>query len=321
MRDRYAIGIDLGASLTKYGVVSDRGKVVTSGSRNTPVDSGPLGLRAMLQDSALRLLQKSHLRRIKIEGIGIGSPGTVSLKTGQVVGASPNLPGWTGVRLKQIFAKFNLSVWADNDANLMALAEHRLGAARGCRNAVCLTIGTGIGGGIIVEGKLYHGSDCAAGELGHMSINFSGNLCRCGGIGCLEAYVSVPALIEAARSEINLPGSSSSLSRPKRNLSLRHIFRAARMKDKTALKVINNEIDYLSTGLASVVNLLNPEVIVIGGGLVEVDSSFLQEVERKLKQKAFPSATRNLRLVKAKLGNQAGFVGAALACLDYTAAN
>ncbi len=316
MKECFAIGIDLGASQIKCGIVSDRGKIRFKQACPTPANSGRAKIVSSLQEATSRLIEFSRLHKIEIKGIGIGSPGTVELKSGKVVGASPNLPSWTGVDLKSIFRKFKLPVLADNDANLMALAESRLGSARGYKNALCLTIGTGIGGGVILNGELYHGLNSSAGELGHTCICFEGKACRCGSSGCLEAYASVPAMLEAVHSALENTGNRSQLRECQNHLTPLLIFQAARSKDRVALQVIEKEIEYLSAGLASVVNLLNPEVIVIGGGLVEADSSFLPRLEKRIKQKAFPSATGKLKVVKAKLGNQAGFIGAARYCLE-----
>jgi glucokinase len=240
----------------------------------------------------------------------------VELKSGKVVGASPNIPGWTGVSLKQIFRGFRLPVYADNDANLMALAESRVGAARGYDGAICLTIGTGIGGGLILHGQVYRGADSSAGELGHTCIAYDGRLCRCGAKGCLEAYASVPALLNHTRSLLESSDNHCSLRENLSSLNPTLIFQAAEAGDRLAVQILEQEITYLSAGLASVVNLLNPEVIVVGGGFVEAGTSFLHLLEKSIKERAFPSAVKGLKVVRAKLGNDAGFIGAALYCLE-----
>ena len=318
MRERHALGTDLGASHIKSGLVSELGKVRFKKTYPTPVALGPAKIVATLQELASDLIILSRRHGIEVWGIGIGTPGTVEFKSGRVLGASPNIPGWTKVNLKKAFQKFKLPVCAANDANLMALAELRLGAARGHKNVVCFTVGTGIGGGIIIEGRLYQGTHHEAGELGHTSINFSGKSCRCGRTGCLEAYASVPAMLNTAQALISESGNRSLLGKYKSSLTLTQLFGALRLGDRIARQVINLEIEYLSSGLANLVNLLNPELLVAGGGLVEVSTSFLRKLEIRIKQKAFASATRNLRVSKAKLGNDAGFIGAALFCLEST---
>jgi len=316
MKECFAIGIDLGASQIKCGIVSDRGKIRFKQACPTPANSGRAKIASTLEKATSQLLEFSRRPRIEIKGIGIGSPGTVEPETGRVVGASPNLPGWPGVNLKKIFRKFGLPIFADNDANLMALAESRLGAAKGYQNVVCLTIGTGIGGGLILDGRVYHGSSSAAGELGHTTIALDGKLCRCGNRGCLEAYASVPALLESARKLLKTSDNHSILRRYGDNLTPSHIFAALKVRDPIAQSIIKMEAEYLAAGLASAVNLLNPEVIVVGGGLVEASSSFLRSLEKRIKSKAFPSAARGLKVLRAQLGNEAGFIGAALFCLE-----
>lgn len=316
MRERYALGIDLGGSQIKSGIVSQKGKVKFKKTYPTPVSDGPAQIVKKLQAITAELISFARNHKLSLRGIGIGSPGTVELKNGKVVGASPNIPGWTGLNLKSIFRKFGLPVFADNDANLMALAESRFGSALGYQSAVCLTIGTGIGGGIILDGKVYHGCNSSAGELGHTCIHFQGKPCRCGSCGCMEAYASVPAMLESARTLLKGSNNHSRLRKYQNQLTPLIIFEAAQARDRVARQVIENEIDYLSAGLASVVNLLNPEVIVVGGGLVEANSLFLLKLEKRIKERAFPSAAKELKVVKARLGNQAGFIGAALFCLE-----
>jgi glucokinase len=312
-----AVGIDLGGSHIKAGVVSARGKVYLSLIHDTPANAGPKAIISALKATTLGLLKQSRSKHLIVRGIGIGSPGTVDRRTGRVIGSSPNLPGWVGINLKQALSEFKLPVLVDNDANLMALAEQRTGAARRFKNALCLTIGTGIGGGILIDGKLFHGPNFSAGELGHTSIDFAGRLCRCGSIGCLEAYASVPALLESARTLIRNSTDQSALQNLNGKVTLRQIFSAADKKDRLANQIIDSEIEYLSAGLANVVNLLNPEIIVIGGGLIlETDDWFLRKLQLRIRKKAFPAAIKNLRLAKARLGNQAGFIGAALYALE-----
>jgi glucokinase len=316
MKERCAIGIDLGASQIKCGIVSEKGRVKFRQISPTLQEKGPAQIVQLLKEVAQGLVEYSRPKKLQIAGIGIGSPGTVELKSGKVVGASPNIPGWTGVSLKQIFRRFKLPVYADNDANLMALAESRVGAARGYDGAICLTIGTGIGGGLVLHGQVYRGAASSAGELGHTCIAYDGRLCRCGAKGCLEVYASVPALLKAARLLIESSENQSMLRANLRNLSPKLILQAAGKGDEIALQLLEDEIAYLSAGLASVVNLLNPEVIVVGGGFVEAGTSFLHQLEKRIKERAFPSAVRGLKVVRARLGNDAGFIGAALYCLE-----
>jgi len=307
------IGIDLGGSQIKYGIVSTSGKILTKGGRLTPLKKGRKGVIDSLVEIAGNLLKFARKNKIKIRGIGIGSPGCIDMNSGKVMGSSPNIPFWVGTNLKKIFRKFNLPVSADNDANLMALAEARFGAAKNCQSAVCLTIGSGIGGGIIINGEVYRGSNFSAGEIGHTSVNYLGEKCNCGRVDCMETYASANAMLRRTQKLVRTDGKSvlSQLIRKNGNrLDVPTFFQAFRKKDRVAQKIVEETGETLSRGIANVVNILNPEVVVIGGGLVDEYPPIIKKIERKVKHKVFPAAT-NLKIKKAKLGNQAGFIGAA----------
>ena len=236
----------------------------------------------------------------------------------QVLRLTPNIPPMVGVNLKKRLSEsFGLPVCVDNDANVMALAEFELGAARGFRHVLCLTIGTGIGGGIVLDGKLFHGSKFAGAEFGHMTIQYNGRKCNCGGAGCLEAYASAPAMVRDAKRLLWRDRKSvvhtlvqGDLSR----LTTKVLFQAEKKGDRLASQVINQSCAYLGAGIASAVNLLNPQVVVIGGGVSRGGQGFIRRIEKEVKKRAFPSATKNLKVVRAKLGNDAGFIGAAILC-------
>jgi len=310
----YYIGIDLGGSQIKYGIVSSKGKVLTKGGRLTPQKSGRRGVVKSLIEIADNLLKFARKNRIRIKAIGVGSPGCIDINSGKVLGSCPNLPFWVGTNLKQIFKKFSLPVSADNDANLMALAEAKFGAAKNCRNVVCLTIGSGIGGGIILDKEIYRGSNFAAGEIGHTAVNFLGERCKCGNLDCMETYASVKGMLNRSQRLVKADKKSLLSRLIKKNgnyLDLPTFFQAFRQKDKIARKIVDQTCQVLSCGIANVVNILSPEMVVIGGGLVEVDSGIIKKIEKQIRQKAFSTATKNLKIKKAQLDNQAGFIGAA----------
>lgn len=310
----FYIGIDLGGSQIKYGIVSSQGKVLTKGGRLTPQKSGRRGVVSSLVEITKNLLNFARKNKIRIKAIGVGSPGCVDINSGKVLGSCPNLPFWVGTNLKRIFRKFSLPVTADNDANLMALAEARFGAAKNCESAVCLTLGSGIGGGIILNGEIYRGSNFAAGEIGHTSVNFLGERCNCGRLDCMETYASANAMLKRSQKLLRDDKKSilNRLIRENGNrLDVPTLFRAYLKKDRIARKIVQETGETLSTGVANLVNILSPEVVVIGGGLVDENAEVIKKIEKQVKQKAFPTATKNLRIRKAKLGNQAGFIGAA----------
>jgi glucokinase len=316
MNQRYFIGIDLGGTNIKFGIVSEKGKVLQKGVLSAQVNLGRGAILNNMNKAVEESLSFARLKNIKIKGIGVGSPGTVNLNSGKIEGSCPNLPQMVNVNLKGWLSKsFKFPIYVDNDANVMALAESKFGAAKGYKDALCLTLGTGIGGGIILDGKLFHGSNFAGAEFGHMTICYNGRKCNCGGIGCLEMYASAPAMVKDARWLLRRDRKSvirELIQEDASKLTTEVIFEAEKKGDVLASNVINQACAYLGAGIASAVNLLNPQVVVIGGGVSEGGLSFIRRIEKEVKGRAFPSATKNLKVVRAKLGNDAGFIGAAM---------
>jgi glucokinase len=320
MSARYYIGIDLGGTSIKFGIVSPKGKVLYKGMLPVQAELGRNAILNDLNEAVERSLHHADKKGIEIEGIGAGAPGTVNINTGRIEGSSPNLPQMVNVNLKRWFSRhFDFPVCVDNDANLMAWAEFKFGSARGYRNALCLTIGTGIGGGIILDGKLFHGSNFAGAEFGHMTICHNGRRCNCGGFGCLEMYASATAMVKEAKRLLKKDMKSiihKMMQKDQGKLTAKTLFEAEKRGDLLASEVINKTSEYLGSGIASAVNLLNPQVVVIGGGVSQGGKSFIRRIEKEVKKRAFPSATKNLKVVRAKLGNHAGFIGAAILCAD-----
>lgn len=309
-------GIDVGATNIKFGLVDDQGKVLYKEQRPTVADKGADALLHLIANIGERLLLHAAEEEHDIRWLGIGSPGTIDFKTGQVVGLSPNIPGWQGTPLGSFLKeRLNLPVWVDNDVNCVALAEHRFGSAIGYESVVCVAVGTGVGGGVIISGRLWRGATCAAGEIGHMPISMTGPVCGCGQVGCLEAYCASSAIIERARHKLEnglTPAFEEVTNGDEEGLTIKKIFAAARKKDKIALEVVEETARLLAVGLSGVVNLLNPSLVVIGGGVADGGAGFVETVAAEIKKRSFESATSGLRVVKATLGNQAGFIGAAI---------
>ena len=318
MSTRCYIGIDLGGTNIKFGIVSQKGVVLHKGMLPAQVNLGRDSILKNINRAVDKSLVFAKKEGFRIKGIGVGSPGTVNINTGRIEGSCPNLPQMVNVNLKRWLSRhFEFPICVDNDANVMAWAEFKFGAARGYKNVLCLTLGTGIGGGIILDGKLFHGSNFAGAEFGHMTISHNGRRCNCGGVGCLEMYASAPAMVKDAKRLLRR-NRSSIIQRlikgdPER-LTTKTIFEAEKRGDALASGVINRACEYLGSGIASAVNLLNPQVVVIGGGVSQGGMSFIRRIEKEVKRRAFPSATRKLKVVKAKLGNDAGFIGAAILC-------
>jgi glucokinase len=240
----------------------------------------------------------------------------VEAKSGKVIGVSPNINGWHGMEIGQILRdRLNLPVWVDNDVNAMALAESRFGAAVGYKSVICVAVGTGVGGGIILNGRLWRGASHSAGEIGHMSINPNGPKCRCGSNGCVEAYCNSQAIIRRAIDKLNnglTPAFEEVLEGALSGLTIKKLFAAARKSDAVALEVISESAEFLAMGIANAVNILNPDIVVIGGGVADGGAGFVEAVGAAVKKRALGPAGTNLRVTKATLGNDAGFIGASI---------
>ncbi|MCX5687660.1 MAG: ROK family protein [Candidatus Omnitrophica bacterium] len=293
----YTIGIDFGATFVKMGLVDDFGKVyfrrkietVLSASRASLIDAIICNIRDIIEISG-----KS------VSGIGIGVPGPVDSKKG-VVHYFPNIKGWEGVRLKSILEKkLGLRVELDNDVNAMTLGEFVFGAGKNCNNLVCLTLGTGVGGGIIIDGKLYRGGSMCAGEIGHMPINETGPKCNCGGIACLERYIGNKYILERAKKTFG------------NNVTLEALTSLAKFGNKKAITIWSDVAQKLSVALTEVINLLNPDKIVIGGGVGKAGELILSPLRKQIKVRAMKDQAVHVKIIAAKLGADAGIIGASL---------
>ncbi len=313
---RYFAGIDIGGTNIKFGIFDNTGTIVYREQKPTMSEKGPQALLHLVTNIGERLLYYAADEEYDIRHIGVGSPGAVNSQTGQVIGPCPNIEGWTGTQIgTALYDRLNVPIHVDNDVNAMALAEYRFGAAQQMTNVVCLTVGTGIGGAFIYDGKILHGSNYTGGELGHMTINFDGPECACGNNGCLEAYCSSKHILQRVITMLDgafTPVFKDVLKSDIENLTIKKLFAANKRGDKVAAEVIAETAAYLGIGLAGIVNLLNPETVVIGGGITDGGGRFVELVSTELKRHAFSSATENLKVVKASLGNDAGFIGAGL---------
>jgi glucokinase len=305
MSKKYIIGIDLGGTNLKVGLLDLSFKIRDRLNLSTANFLRKEILIAAIVNSIDKIIKANRLRKTDILGVGLGLPGPIDADKG-IVHFFPNIPGWLEVGLQKILEKkLKLPVFIDNDANLMALAEYKLGAAKTAKNAVCLTLGTGVGAGIIIEGKLYRGSTFAAGEIGHMPINEKGPECKCGGYACLEAYIGNLRIMRQAQKIF------------KRKISLEELSRLAR-HNKKAARIWSVVAERLGLALVSVINLLNPDCIVIGGGVANAGRILFDKVEETILTRAMLVQARAVNIRKAKLGNDAGIIGAAILVKDKT---
>lgn len=298
---KYAIGIDLGGTFIKFALVSDAGETVFSNK----LSIGSSSTRDDILDSIEKAIEMSMLfasgKQIPVSGIGIGSPGLCC--DGVVVGGADNLNGWADVHLSEIYSgKFKLPVLIDNDANVMGLGEAVYGAAKDCTDVIFLTVGTGIGGAIVAEGKLYGGYKNRGTEMGHVTIDHKGIACNCGGRGCLEAYASTAALLRqyaeaTGKDENDVDG----------------FFLVQKFKDgeEAAVKCMQEHTDYLGHGIAGFINTFAPQKVVVGGGISESGQFYIDMIKKSALSYAMPDCAANTDVVAATLGNQAGCLGAA----------
>ncbi len=302
MFEEIYLGIDIGGTNIKIGLVSKSGKLLKKFIFPTPKKRADIIDKICSQVNLLKT-------RFKVKALGIGMPGPVDSING-IVRYLPNLPGWENVKLKAIFEKkLLIPVTVDNDVNFMGLAEYNFGAAGKSRNCVCLTLGTGVGGCLILEGKIYHGSTMNAGEIGHMPISIDGPRCGCKARGCLEAYVGNTRIIALAKKVF------------KKKVSLEELSIMAKRNNKKAAAVWEQVADYLSVALTSVVNLINPDTIVIGGGVAKSGKVLMSRLKKQIIKRAMKAATKNLKIVFASLGNDSGIIGAGYAASLSTRKN
>jgi glucokinase len=308
------IGIDLGGTNIFGARIDENGRIQAKRNRNTPVgDGGPAVMSAMVELAA-------GLRDEESRGVGVISPGIVDARHGSFIGAACNIPGMDEIALAGEMAKaLGLPAFAENDGNGAALAENWIGSARGAKVCVMLTLGTGIGGGVVINGKILHGASYCAGELGHLSIDYNGMKCSCGGTGCAEIYASASALIRAGRAaleKLDNEATGQALlqacgSKPE-TLNAKMICDLARAEDALACKLLANFARPLAATLASVINAFNPDRLVIGGGLSLAWDLLGGLVERELANgRALPTACAACKIVPAALGDEAGVIGAA----------
>jgi glucokinase len=305
---RYAFGVDIGGTTVKIGLFSREGKLLEKWEIPTVKDNN--GER-ILPDVAKSLLDKMQERGITEEdlaGIGVGAPGAVD-KEGTLVGGAVNI-GWKPFNIPEVIqAYIDVPVKAANDANAAAFGEMWQGGGKGCSNMVAVTLGTGVGGGIIVDGNLLSGATGAGGEIGHIHMNDEETEeCGCRNKGCLEQYASATGIVRLARRRLEKDDAESSLRG--QELSAKAVFDAVKEGDKVAIEIAGQFGDYLGRGLAAVAGVVNPEVFVIGGGVSKAGEILLTFVEPVFRKYAFEQC-RGAKFTLAKLGTDAGIYGAA----------
>lgn len=311
---KYAIGIDLGGTYTKLALVNKNGRVRCRAKLPTTVYKTKEALLTAIVAEIEVILKKTRLSFRDLLGVGIGVPGLVDFERGLVYYLT-NVPGWKNVALKRALeARLKVPVLVDNDVNLMALGESRFGAGKGAKDLVCITLGTGVGGGIIIDGRLYRGASSAAGEVGHMPLKEEGLKCNCGSFGCLERYVGNRYIVDEITSKIRSGRPTKIRELVKGDFSLINpeiISHAAKKNDALAIDCWRTVGRRIGITLSGVVNLLNPEKIIIGGGLANAGEVLFKAIRDTVSERALPVSGSAVKIVRAKLGNDAGIIGAA----------
>ena len=309
------LAIDLGGTKIAAALISPDNRVMDRAHSPTLAAEGPQPVTSRIFSTIDRLLSQSATDPAQLYGIAIAAAGAIDINKGLVT-SSPNLPGWINIPLRDMARKrYGVDSCLLNDASAAALAEHRLGAGRGTANLIYLTVSTGIGGGIIINGELYSGISGGAGELGHMTIDANGPECDCGNTGCLEVLASGRAVAREAKRRIK-EGERSRLtdivSGDPEGITAEKVAIAAQDGDRLAIDVISRAAGYLGVGMVNLVNIFNPEMIIVGGGLSKMGELLLGPAREVVRQRAFPLCAGAVRIVTAELGDDAGVLGAAI---------
>lgn len=305
----YYLAIDLGGTDTKLGIVDEQGRIIRSSKSPTHSKKGPEGVLSDIAVHALDLVNSGY----SVKAAGMGCPGPLNNKLG-IVYETPNLPGWNNVPAQRILEeKLKMPVVLNNDANAAAYGEWWVGAGSKVDTMILFTLGTGVGGGLVLKGELYSGPDDTAGELGHMIINFEGPKCGCGNYGCIEAYASATAIRRDVKQALS-QGVQTMIRIPEgaeEDFGARVVYDAAVQGDKFAIELFRKVGYYLGVAAANVINIFNPEMITYGGALSNAGDFIFKPLVETAMKNSFDTPGKRVKIVKAALGNDAGIIGAA----------
>lgn len=309
---RYYAGVDLGGTNTKIGILDVDGNIFKSSIIKTFSDRGVDDTLNRIWETIKNLVQELNIDIKNLSGIGIGIPGPV--KDQSIVKFFANFPWEKNINVKELMEKISgVETKLDNDVNIIAMGEAKYGAAKDSSSSVTIALGTGIGGGIYINGSLISGFSGAGGEIGHIKLEKDGKLCGCEQRGCFEAYASATGMIREAVSRLAVNKNNllyELIDRKIDKLEAKDIFDAAKQGDTFSLDIIDYETEYLAMGIGNILNILNPEVIVIGGGVALAGDILFNPLKEKLKKYVLSVALEDLKIVPGVLGNEAGIKGA-----------
>ncbi len=311
---KYYIGIDLGGTNIVAGVVDENYKIVSKASTKTNLPRPEKEIADDMVKVSLEAVKTAGITIDDIQWVGVGTPGIANSEKG-IIEYSCNL-GFNNTPMKKyIQESIDKPVYIENDANAAAYGEFVAGAAKGAENAVCITLGTGVGGGIVIDGKIYSGSNFAGAEIGHMVIDAEGPMCSCGRKGCFEVFSSATGLIRMTKEAMEADKETvmhKITAERNGKVSARTSFDAMRMGDKTAKEVVDKFIKYLAVGITNTINIFQPDILCIGGGVCNEGDTLLLPVKELVKQEVYTkNSPKNTEIIIAKLGNDAGIIGAA----------
>lgn len=310
IKNKYALGVDIGGTNIKFGIISDTGKIIKKSMIETHRQGGPKKVIKQLLKGISEILEDN---KFKLAGIGIGAAGSVNSEKGTVENP-PNIPGWKKVFLGKIISEeFGLKIFLDNDANAAAIGEMHFGAGEKLNSFVMVTLGTGVGGGIILNRKIYHGDYGAAGEIGHTVIDFNGPKCNCGSNGCIEAYVGNHYLVKRIQKEMKSRADTKIwdlINYDTEKLNPIVIGEAAELGDEYAKLIIAQTGEYLGFAFASVANILDITTFIIGGGVAGFGEPLINSAQKKASERVMVPLRKRIKVLSAKLKNDAGIQGA-----------
>ena len=297
------IAVDLGGTSIKFGIVNEKGELLYEGLRPTMAESSKKvinNLKVAISDC----IDESKSKNIDLVAIGIGTPGIVDPTYRIVLGGADNIEGWVNINLSdELENEFHIPVYINNDANMMGLGEQWHGVASDSSDVVFLTIGTGIGGAIIIDGNLYGGFANRGTELGHIPLIMDGRSCSCGSVGCLEAYASTSALVDEYSQLIGTDYDNE--------INGKLIVEEYQKGSKVAIIALNHHFQYVGRGIAGLVNIFSPQKVVIGGGISESGTNYIDNITKEYHKYVMPDCAVNTEICAAQLGNKAGLFGAA----------
>jgi glucokinase len=304
----HVIGVDIGGTKINIGLVNEHGEVLLEQTR--PTSAKDPGLMDRVIEGIRQLISEASVLGYSFSAIGVGSAGQIHPETGAVYAASDLIPGYTGTPIRDVLQQaFDCPVAVDNDVNVLALAENYYGSAKGARHVICLTVGTGIGGAILMDGQLLHGINGGAGELGHLSVDMNGRKCICGSIGCMEAYASGTSIAQLMKERLSAKAAASDLT--DLDVNAKTVVARWLQGDEDASSVMDTVFAALGTGIASIIHTFNPEKIIIGGGVADIGEPFFARLQAEVSLRTMPAMRQAVQIVPSFMGNRSGMIGAA----------